>query len=94
MGFYFPFLERRQLSNKNMGCFFKVKRMAVEMEAETEGHSVEKSVTGRNEMAEQLEECEGLGAAAAGGEPGAAGGKGGGEREAVYFLYCLNVPFF
>lgn len=52
------------------------------------------TVTGRNEMAEQLEECEGLGAAAGGGEPGAAGGKGGGEREAVYFLYCLDVPFF
>lgn len=43
MGFYFPFLERRQSSNKNMGWFFKIKRMAVKMEAETEGHSVEKS---------------------------------------------------
>lgn len=51
-------------------------------------------MTGRNEMAEQLEECEGLGAPSGGGEPGAAGGKGGGEREAVYFLYCLDVPFF
>lgn len=36
----------------------------------------------------------GLGQCLLGGEPGAAGGKGGGEREAVYILYCLYVPFF
>lgn len=52
-------------------------------------------MTGRNERAEQLEECEGLGAAADGGEPGAAGGKGGGEREAgCLFPLLLRCPFF
>lgn len=42
-------------------------------------------------MAEELEECEGLGAAAGGGEPGAAGEQV--EERGGYFLYCLYALF-
>lgn len=42
-------------------------------------------------MAEELEECEGLGAAAGGGEPGAAGEQV--EERGGYFLIAY-MPFF
>lgn len=48
--FFFSFLECWLSANKNMWCFFKINRMAVEeMEATSEGHSVEKSDGDRKE---------------------------------------------
>lgn len=52
------------------------------------------TVTGRNEMAQQLEECGGLGGSSWCGWAKSCQGKDGGAGEAIYFLLGLYFLFF